>query len=90
MKMQTGAAKLHAAGRQEGLQEGLQEGRQEGREEGLAQGRSELLRRLLQVRFGALPAGIEARIAVAASGELERWAIRCMDAGKLADVFPAD
>lgn len=82
MKMQTGAAKLRAAGRQEG--------RQEGREEGLAQGRSELLRRLLQARFGALPEAIEARLVAADRLELERWAIRCIDAGSLADVFRAD
>ena len=82
MKMQTGAAKLHAAGRREG--------RQEGREEGLAQGRCELLRRLLQARFGALPAAIEARLTAADGAELERGAIRCIDAATWADVFRAD
>ena len=57
--------KLIERGRKEGLQKGLQTGRHEERRA--------LLLKLLGTRFGALPAGIVARVEAADLTELERW-----------------
>ncbi len=60
-------------------QEGIQKGRQEGE--------LRLLRRLLQRRFGELPAWVENRLASASVDDLERWSDRVFDAVILEDVF---
>lgn len=52
------ARKFIALGRSEGRHEGRAEGRQEGRGEGLV----EAVLQLAEVRLGALPAGLEARL----------------------------
>lgn len=67
--MATIAEQLIAEGKRKGMKEGLQRGRQRGIEEGQ---RGALLR-LLEHRFGALPAGVRERIAHAKRAELERW-----------------
>ena len=50
------------AGRQEGRQEGRQLGLREGRQEGRQQEACALLGRLLERRFGSLPAELKARL----------------------------
>lgn len=60
-----------------------QEGRRQGREEGL---RAAVLQ-VLEVRFGALPAGIDARVAAAGLADLERWLRRAVTAANLDEVF---
>jgi hypothetical protein len=78
-------------GRQEGLQEGelrgRQEGRQEGRREGRQEGEATLLLRLLERRFGALPASVTNRVAAAGTATLEEWSLRVLDAKGLDDVL---
>lgn len=49
-------------GRAEGRQEGRAEGRQEGRQEGRGEGLVEAVVQLAEVRLGAVPAGLEARL----------------------------
>ncbi|MDI1444430.1 Rpn family recombination-promoting nuclease/putative transposase [Polyangium sp. 6x1] len=70
-----------------GRVEGRVEGRLEGRVEGRMEGQARLLRRLLTVRFGALPASARARIAKADEATLSRWGVRLLTAETLDDVF---
>jgi hypothetical protein len=65
----------------------LQEGRVEGRMEGRLEGEAALLLRLLERRFGALPAGVRDRIATADAAALEAWSLRVLDAATLDDVL---
>jgi hypothetical protein len=65
----------------------LQEGRAEGLTEGLVKGEAALLLRLLERRFGALPAGVRDRVAAADAAALETWGLRVLDAGSLEDVL---
>lgn len=61
--------------------------REEGRVEGLADGRLEILRKLLALKFGALPPDAEARLASASAAELDRYLERVLFADALADVL---
>lgn len=60
---------------------------QQGRAEGQINGQRMLLRRLLEQRFGPLPARDAARLEAAGSEELERWALRMLQAERLESVF---
>jgi uncharacterized protein DUF4351/putative YhgA-like transposase len=60
--------------------------RQEGRQEGEAM----LLVRLLQKRFGELPASIHARLQSATPKQLEYWGERLLDATSLNELFNGD
>lgn len=62
-----------------GLQKGLKKGRREGE--------VRLLRRLLQHRFGKLPAWIDKRLNAGSTKDLEHWSDRVLDAVILEDVF---
>lgn len=57
-----------------GLEQGREEGRQEGREEGERVGMLDMLRNVLEARFGALPAWATDRLARASSQQLRAWA----------------
>ena len=59
----------------------------QGRAEGEAIGRTALLRRLLKVRFGSLPAEAEMRIASATVEELDQIGERLMTARTLQEAF---
>ncbi len=74
-------------GRQEGLRTGRQQGRQEGRQEGLLSGRRSLLLRLIESRFGALPADFMVRVDEADAAQLDQWADRILNADSLAALF---
>lgn len=74
-------------GREEGLRQGLQQGLEKGLEKGRAEGHANLLLRLLQRRFGGLPAGLQERVRAADLADIERWTDRVLDAGSLAAVF---
>ena len=74
-------------GRTEGRTEGRKEGRQEGRTEGLLVGRIEVLRRLLERRFGPLTAEVEARLAAGTAEQLDSWADRLLDVPSLEVLF---
>jgi hypothetical protein len=63
------------------------EGREEGRKNGIKEGHRTLLLRLLHARFGKLPEAAVARIEAADIADLERWGVRVLGAGTLADVL---
>lgn len=79
----TTADRLRAEGRAKGLREGHREGLATGRNEG----RAALLRLQLEQRFGLLPSAVVARLGEATAAELERFAVRVLDARTLSDVF---
>jgi hypothetical protein len=73
--------------RQQVLQEGRQEGRQEGEQVGRQAGEAALLLRLLERRFGLLPAWAKDRIATAGTEALEEWGLRVLDGVSLDEVL---
>ncbi len=75
----TAAEKLTAQVRAKALEQGRSEGR--------AEGQTALLIRLLTLRFGPVSENVQARIRVATSAELDRWAERVLSASTLGDVF---
>ena len=68
-------------------QEQFEKGIEKGIEQGVLTGEAAILRRLLQLRFGALPAWVDDRIAQAQRAELEQWSERVLDATSLDAVF---
>ncbi|GAB4564688.1 MAG: hypothetical protein Tsb0020_15090 [Haliangiales bacterium] len=58
-----------------------------GYEEGQAHGERGILLRLLEHRFGPLPASVAHRVSEASADELMRWSERVLDAESLDDVF---
>ena len=61
--------------------------KREGLEQGLEQGRREMLGKLIEGKFGALPEWARERLAQGSQGELEMWAERLFEAGSLEEVF---
>ncbi|HYQ16567.1 MAG TPA: Rpn family recombination-promoting nuclease/putative transposase, partial [Polyangiaceae bacterium] len=82
-----GAHLLREQGREEGREQGREEGRERGREEGREQQKLATLRRQLFVKFGTLPAEVEARIQSATDCDVERWLERVVVGGSVEDVF---
>ena len=74
-------------GFEKGRREGLEQGRQEGLEEGQRSSQALSLRKVLETRFGAVPAGVEAWVASASSEQLSRWLDRALRADSLDAVF---
>ena len=82
-------------GLQEGLQEGREEGRVEGRQEGRVEGRQEgarneamtVLRRLIEKRFGAIPAWAKERLSTPSVSELEELILRASESGSLEELL---
>jgi hypothetical protein len=70
-----------------GRKQGRTEGRREGRREGRKEGAGAALVRLLERRFGVLPAAVTARVSRASTDEIEGWLDRVLDAPSLDDVF---
>ena len=68
-------------------QKGRLEGHQQGHREGQARGKAESLLRLLQRRFGPLPADLTQRVTAADNDELDRWTDRVLDVHTLAELF---
>jgi hypothetical protein len=56
-------------------------------QEGRLEGEAALLLRLLERRFGALPAAVRDRVAAADAAALDTWSLRVLDAGSLEDVL---
>jgi predicted transposase YdaD len=71
----------------EGKLEGKQEGKQEGRQEGRLEEASRIVRRLLMLRFGALPDWADDRLRQANTTDLELWADRILDVPAIEAVF---
>jgi len=78
---------LERFGKAQGLEEGRLEGMQEGRQEGLRQGQATQLLRLLQLKFGKLPAELTQRVRRADEAQVGLWAERLLFAARLEDVF---
>jgi len=57
------------------------------REEGMQQGEARVLERLLTLKFGALPADVQRRIAGADEPTLLAWSERVLSATRLEDVL---
>jgi len=66
---------------------GREEGRLEGRLEGKLEGRLEILRLLIERRFGAIPRWAEARLAGCSITDLEDLSVRVLDAQRLEDLL---
>ena len=60
---------------------------QRGEQRGKQQGEMTVLQRLLEKRFGALPAWAETRLKQASLTELEHWSLQIFDATCLDDIF---
>ncbi|MEO5351230.1 MAG: Rpn family recombination-promoting nuclease/putative transposase [Magnetococcus sp. YQC-3] len=73
--------------RKEGVQEGIQIGEQTGEKKGRQEERASMLTRLLQRRFGDLPAWAIQKIAEAELPTLEEWTLRTLDAATLESVL---
>ncbi|MBK8101090.1 MAG: DUF4351 domain-containing protein [Planctomycetes bacterium] len=73
--------------RQEGRQEGQTEGIRQGLSQGLSQGRAALLERMLEARFGPLPAALRQRLSIATTAELDAIGLRLLDATALEQVL---
>lgn len=84
---QEGRREGRQEGRREGRREGWKEGRREGRRKGLQEGQQQALRKLLRLKFGELPADVEARIAAASPAELDGLLERTLSADSLAAVL---
>jgi len=54
------------------------------------QGKTEMLLRLITVRFGAPPAAVEARVRAASAVQVVEWAERLLSAASLGDLFEED
>ncbi len=74
---------------QQAVSEGRQEGIEEGIEKGRVEGEATLLLRLLERRFGPLPAAMRQRIAAANAETLLVWGERVLDAKSLDEIFSA-
>ena len=59
----------------------------EGEARGEARGRAKALLQLLEMRFGAVPEGVQARVLAASLSDLETWNGAVLDAGDLDAVF---
>lgn len=70
--------------------EGREEGREVGQQIGRAEGEREMVRRLLEIRFGALTDEHLTRLQEATEPQLMRWAERVLSAPDLAAVFSAE
>lgn len=88
--MTTTADRLLAQGRAEGEERGRAEGAERGRAEGEVRGRAAVLRKLLGLKFGGLPAEVELRLERASCDQLELWTERVLAASSLEDVFGSE
>jgi len=71
------------------IREGMAWGRREGREEGRAEGRREVVLRLAEKRFGAIPGWAMQRIEAMSAADLDQLALRLLDAGSIEELLPS-
>jgi predicted transposase YdaD len=72
---------------EQGLAAGRTEGRAEGRQAGRAEGQAKSLIRLLQKRFGDVPAHIHEQVFAADVQSLDTWFERALEVRDLQSVF---
>ena len=85
--MKQGKAEGRAEGKAEGRAEGRAEGKAEGRAEGEARGKAEMLLRLMERRFGAVPEAVRAQVSAAPMADLDGWIDAILDARDVDEVF---
>ena len=73
--------------RQEGVQEGLREGLQEGHRTGRQEGERTIVQRMIEKRFGPLPAWAKRKLASLPSSTLEALTDRILDAPSLKELM---
>ena len=62
-------------------------GLEEGKQEGEVEGERKILRRLIQKRFGPIPAWAEEGLAARSAPELEELSLRVLDAQSIEDLL---
>ena len=70
-----------------GIEQGREEGLEQGLEQGIGQGRAATLHKQLQLKFGELADGYEARLKQADAAELDLWTERVLFAKSVEAVF---
>ena len=75
--------------RAEGEVRGIAKGEASGLAKGRAEGEAKSLTRLLELRFGPLPAAVKMRVGGANLAQLDAWIDRVLDAKSLDAVFGA-
>ena len=75
---------------EEGFAKGEATGEARGEARGEAMGEAKVLTRLLEMRFGAIPASIRQRIFVADAGSIEAWVESVLDAPDLQSIFDSN
>jgi predicted transposase YdaD len=70
-----------------GLEKGLEEGKAEGKLEGKLEGELQILRRLIERRFGPVPEWANDQLAARPVGELEELSVRVLDAISIEDLL---
>jgi predicted transposase YdaD len=70
------------------IRQGLAQGLAQGLEQGRDKGHRELLRLLLEKRFGTLPEFVENRLTNLSASQVDEMAIRFVDATRLEELFP--
>jgi predicted transposase/invertase (TIGR01784 family) len=83
----TAAEKLRQEGMLKGLEKGRIEGLEKGRVEGRVEGQTELVLKLLALKFGPLSVEQAQRVQGASIEQLDRWAERVLDAESIAEVL---
>ena len=83
----TMAERLRQEGLEKGLEKGLQQGLERGREEGMLGGRIRIVRRQLELRFGALDQTVVQRLESSDEAALERFAERLLTAHTVEEVL---
>ncbi|HUQ91619.1 MAG TPA: hypothetical protein VM120_08055, partial [Bryobacteraceae bacterium] len=74
-------------GRQQGILEGEAKGEAKGKAEGRREEAVQLLRRMLERRFGPLPVWASTKVEQTALPMLERWLLTPMDASTLEEIL---
>ncbi len=74
-------------GFKKGLEQGIEQGIERGIERGITRGEAKLIERLLQQRFGDLPAWARQRLSLASGSELTAWADVVLTADSLESIL---
>lgn len=74
-------------GYEEGIQQGIQQGLEQGLREGARQEKIAILKRLLQRKFGSLPAWVDERIQCASNDRLNAWTESVLEATSIGDLL---
>ena len=85
--MDQGFKKGLEQGIEQGIERGIEQGIEQGIERGITRGEAKLIERLLQQRFGDLPAWARQRLSLASESELTAWADVVLTADSLESIL---